>query len=188
MSDQLVFVRTLEKYQGEASSAPSEYSTSLWRPHGFSLIPPGSRVWPFGVWLVFHRFRVFKNADYSVFLMKHRGRVVHRSVVSPGYFRFPFMSSADLQIGDTWTDVDHRGRGLATFAVNEIVSMLASRCARFWYLVATDNESSIRVAKKTGMVLYGTARRTKRFGLGILGEFTLDVNPDPAMSGDQTAS
>ena len=58
-------------------------------------------AFPFAVWWLFHILHVFWNRDYALFVIRQNGKIVHRSVITPGYFRFPFMGKHDVQVGDT---------------------------------------------------------------------------------------
>lgn len=150
------------------------YSYRIWRPSDGGMRPPGVNERAFSVWRLFHALRIFSNRDYGVFVIYHGTELAHRSGIFPRYFRFPFMGKDDLQIGDTWTAPEHRGKGLATFALRRIMSERRKPGRTFWYLVEEDNRSSIRAAEKAGMVKKGEGRRTKRFGVGLLGTYVMD--------------
>jgi RimJ/RimL family protein N-acetyltransferase len=154
-------------------SIDETYESELWRPTLWTFTPPDVRGAAFQVWWLFHTAHVFANRDYALLLIRSRGRVVHRSGVYPRYFRFPFMNSRDLQVGDTWTAPDHQGRGLATFALQEIVRRLGQPGRRFWYLTDSENTASCRVAERAGFNLYGIGDRTSPFGMRILGRYRL---------------
>jgi RimJ/RimL family protein N-acetyltransferase len=116
---------------------------------------------------------VFANREYAIVAIRRGGKLVHRSVIAPPYFRFPFMAAADIQVGDTWTDPAERGKGLAAIALACIIKM-PSPCERTcWYVVEHGNGASIRVVEKAGFIFAGNGIRTRRFGLGILGNFLL---------------
>ena len=149
------------------------YSWKFWRPSGLSVVPRGLPAYPFLVWSLFHHLRLFSNADYCLFLAYLGNAVVHRAVVTPGYFRFRFMSKNDLQIGDVWTHPDHRGRGLATYALREAVGRQWKKGRRFWYIADAGNRASIRVAEKAGFVKCGEGIRTKRFGQNLFGAYEM---------------
>ena len=149
------------------------YSWRFWRPSGLSVVPRGLPTYPFLVWSLFHHLRLFSNGDYCLFLAFSGSAVVHRAVVTPAYFRFPFMSKKDLQIGDVWTHPDHRGRGLATYGLIEIVGRQWAEGRRFWYIVDVGNSASIRVAEKAGFVKCGEGTRTKRFGQNLFGAYEM---------------
>ena len=153
-----------------------QYHSVLWKPSWFSIIPKGVPFMPFVVWWLFHSMRLFYNRDYALLLIYDGDRLIHRSGVFPGYFRFPFMAKNDLQIGDTDTASDYRGKGLATFAVQQILKSLpAATPMSFWYLVEAENAASIRVIEKAGFELIGKGRKKKRFGLSIFGYYDLET-------------
>lgn len=153
---------------------PPELMAEIWRPTAGSWLPPGVSAHPFLVWTLFHRLRLFANRDYAVVLLRERGTIVHRSCLFPGYFRFPFMRPADLQVGDTWTAPSCRGRGLAVFGLLLAVREARRNGSAVWYLCGDDNPASARVAEKAGFARVGSGRRTRRLGLRALGAFVLD--------------
>ncbi|MDD5208169.1 MAG: GNAT family N-acetyltransferase [Elusimicrobiales bacterium] len=162
------------------SSEGSEYDPVLaeelefvwWRPRGFSVMPPTFGVRGF-VWWLFLKCGIFINQDYAVLYIKHGNRFIHRSVILPGYFRWPFMAKEDLQISSTWTDPAYRGEKLATSALQKIVSELRKSNRRFWYVSRDSNPPSIVVAKKAGFRLKAYALRTRRFGIYLMGRLLL---------------
>lgn len=149
------------------------YAWEIWKPSPCRMVPKGLPLLPFGVWWMLHYSGIFSNREYALFLIRHAGAIVHRSVITPGYFRFPFMGKEDLQIGDTWTSADHRGKGLAVYAIRKIVTEHARGGRRIWYLVDNDNLPSIRAAQRAGLVRYGEGKRTKRFGMGLFGRYEI---------------
>jgi predicted GNAT family acetyltransferase len=84
------------------------------------------------------------------------------------------MKSKDLQIGDTWTMPEHRGKGLATFALRKVIEIYAESGRAMWYVVAEDNLPSIRVVEKTGFNLVGSGTKQKRLGLSLLGSYVIE--------------
>ena len=128
---------------------------------------------PFVVWWVMHYLGAFTNLGYRVFVIRDAEIVVHHSCVFPRYFRFPFMAEGDLQIGDTWTAPEHRGKGLATFALRKVVELCAKPGRKFWYVVADDNIPSIRVGEKVGFTAVGKGTKKKRFGVSLLGSYVI---------------
>lgn len=172
--NQLFFALRYRQATAETTPLDPGFSGILWRPSLRQWIPHRLPLVPFSVWWLFHQARVFANRDYSVFSIHDGTHRIHRSCVFPGYFRFPFMEAGDLQIGDTWTSPDYRGRGLAKYALRETVRLLGRPDRSFWYLTESDNTPSIRVAEQVGFRLAGEGRRTHRYGLRILGSFELD--------------
>ena len=152
---------------------PAGYVWRLWTPSAGGLLPDGLPFFPFGIWTTMHHLRLFANGDYGVLVVHHSDRIVHRSGLFPRYARFPFMTKEDLQIGDVWTDPEHRNRGLASFALQELARAKAGQGRRIWYVVEPDNAASIRTVEKAGFALVGTGARTKRLGLSLLGQFVM---------------
>jgi RimJ/RimL family protein N-acetyltransferase len=152
-------------------------TVELWRPSWREVAPSGVTGHAFKVWWLFHHLRIFANPDYALLLVRHRGRLIHRSGVYPRYFRFPFMAASDLQIGDTWTDPEYRRRGLAHVAIYETTRRLAAPGRRFWYLVGEDNPASIGVIEQAGFQCVGDGDRVPRWGIGLLGAYRLSSGP-----------
>ncbi|HEB76088.1 MAG TPA: N-acetyltransferase [Nitrospirae bacterium] len=149
------------------------YAFRLWHPAVSSIVPAGMPLMPFAAWWMMHYLHIFRNRDYGLLLVYCGDELVHRSGIFPGYFRFPFMSRDDLQIGDTWTHPAHVRRGLASFALRRILLSKAQAGRTFWYVVRRGNASSIRVVEKAGFVKAGEGLRVKRLGLRILGSFRI---------------
>ncbi len=149
------------------------YTCKLWSPAISSIVPSGIPLTPFAAWWVMHYLHVFRNRDYGLFLVYQGGDLVHRSGIFPGYFRFPFMSGDDLQIGDIWTRPGHLRRGIASFAIQQILLSKSRAGRKFWYVVKRGNLSSIRVVEKAGFVKVGEGERVKRFGLRLPGSFRI---------------
>ncbi|MEC4684592.1 MAG: GNAT family protein [Nitrospirota bacterium] len=151
----------------------SQYTFNLWHPGMSGIVPSGIPLTPFAAWWVMHYLHVFRNRDYGLFLVYQGGVLVHRSGIFPGYFRFPFMSGDDLQIGDIWTHPDHLRRGIASFAIQQILLSEGRAGRTFWYVVKRGNLSSIRVIEKAGFVKVGEGERVKRFGFRLPGYFRI---------------
>lgn len=156
-----------------AMEPPPGVTPWIWRPamHG----PPPAELsgWQNKVWWLFDRLGVFPNRHCGVFGLRANGRLVHTSLVTPRYFRFPDMGVSDLQIGATWTDPDMRGQGLAKVAVAMIHDAWRGEFQRMWYLVGEDNTASIRVIEASGYRLVGTGRRDALPGLGFMGRYRI---------------
>lgn len=90
------------------------------------------------------------------------------------------MQSHDLQIGDTWTAEESRGRGLAGLGVRGAISLSSAPNRRYWYVVHQANNASIRVIEKEGFALVGQGRRCPRLGLRILGYYTITEPIEPS--------
>jgi RimJ/RimL family protein N-acetyltransferase len=167
-----LFYRCVARHGPEPASLGERYRVVIWRPTWTEPVPDGMPLFPFAVWWLMHHLHVFANRGYCQLLILHDNRIVHRSVVTPRYFRFPFMREGDLQVGDTWTDPGHRGMGLASFALDAILRS-APPARQFWYLVERENVPSIRVAEKCGFRLAGRGLRSCRYGSSLLGAFIM---------------
>ena len=152
----------------------NRYNCKLWRPKITNIKPSGLPLFPFGIWWLFHYLRIFRNREYCIFLIYDGETLVHRSCVFPGYFRFPFMLKNDLQIGDSWTHPDYRGKGMAPFAIYQILLLKGKHGRRLWYITESNNYPSIRVIEKVGFKKVGEGRRKKRFGFRFMGYFEID--------------
>lgn len=171
---QLFFATSRPPTHKKPDDLPDPYTAEFWSPHGVAILPDGLNWIPFAVWsVVFHHGRVFRNRDYQLLLIRKGGKLVHRSCIFPGYFRFPFMADGDLQVGDTWTDPAERGRGLAVWALTMAIRRLATDGKTVWYICDQDNSASVRVARKVGMKLVGRGVRGRQFGVKLLGKFEI---------------
>jgi RimJ/RimL family protein N-acetyltransferase len=174
MSEQKFLFYAKVGSSGSSDPLPEGYRWTLWRPSSGGITPAGLSLIPFGVWWILHALHVFRNRDYGLFLIYHVGTLVHRSVITPGYFRFPFMERDDLQVGDTWTSGDHRGKGLATFALRQITASDYQASRRYWYVVDEDNTPSIRVVEKAGFQRLARGARHTRLGIRLLGTYAIE--------------
>ena len=154
----------------ETPGLNEEYAIELWKP-GVSAIVPPTMSSRFIVWWLFHYFRILGNGMYQVLVIRHKGTVIHRSCLVPKYFRWPFMREQDLQISSTWTHPEHRGRGLATFALRYLVRSYADGSRRFWYIGREDNPASITVCLRGKFQFQCLMRRTHPWGSLLLGRF-----------------
>jgi len=164
------------KNQEKKPLLDKRFNAMLWKPTSLEIIPKGIPLLPFGVWWIMHHLHIFTNRDYSLYLIYDGYNLIHRSVITPRYFRFPFMDKDDLQIGDTWTSTAYRGKGLATFAIQMACQLHVKPGRRFWYLVEETNLPSIRAVEKTGFKKVGIGFRKKRMGLRFLGKYEMQDN------------
>lgn len=157
----------------EEVSIDKRFNSTLWNPTALEIVPKGVALLPLGVWWVMHHLHLFANQDYGLYLIYSGDNLIHRSVITPRYFRFPFMGKEDLQIGDTWTMPDYRGKGLASFAIQKIVELHKKPGRRFWYVVEENNIPSIKAVEKAGFAKYGVGARRKRIGAALFGFFKI---------------
>lgn len=156
-----------------AVAAVEGVTASTWRPARDGLPPASLSSLHNRIWWLFDRMGVFANRGCGVQMLHLGDRLVHTSLVTPRYFRFPEMGAKDLQIGATWTDPGFRGRGYGKLAVKQIHDAWAGEFDRMWYLVEEDNTPSIRVIEACGYCLLGTGERKALPGLGPLGQYKI---------------
>ena len=158
----------------EEVSIDKRFNAVLWKPTTLEIVPTGVALLPFGVWWIMHHLQLFANQNYGLYLIYDGHNLIHRSIITPRYFRFPFMARDDLQIGDTCTMPKYRGKGLAGFAIQKIVELHKKPGRKFWYVVEEDNIPSIKPAKKAGFVKYGVGTRRKKMGTELFGFFEIE--------------
>lgn len=158
---------------GNEIHLPDGYTLTVWHPTIGRPLPPSDRGVKWIVWALFHALRIFASDQYGVVQVRRGQRLVHRSALFPKYFRFPFMKDSDLQVGDTWTHPDERGKGVAVAALRAARQRALRPESRLWYLTTAANPASIRVAERAGLTLVGVGVRRRRCGLRLLGAYTI---------------
>jgi RimJ/RimL family protein N-acetyltransferase len=151
----------------------AHFRWEVWRPRGLSVLPSNGAPYEIA-WAAMHHLRIFSNQCYAQILAFKGDDLAHRSMIFPRWMRYPFMESLDLQIGNTWTSPQYRGRGLATSAIRRAVTEFMLPRRAFWYIVATDNESSIAAIERAGFERIGEGARVGRLGVRLLGYFSLE--------------
>lgn len=178
MDKYLFFVQDSDADFERRIDCPASYTLEVWRPTMTQVMPRhGARSWgdvgKFLIWWFFAQVGIFSNRDYAIILIRKADIIVHRSLVTPRYFRFPFMAQDDLQIGDVWTAPEERGNGLAGLAISAVRANFAVPGRRLWWITNQSNESSVRVARKAGFELFGSGQRVSIGGIRFLGSFRL---------------
>ena len=169
------------RFYRRAGNAPSEApdwapvcDLESWRPAFDGRPPPG----PYGAenmaWYAFDRMGLFASRAFEELSVKVAGRLLHRLIVTPRWFRFPFMAEDDLQIGALWTSPDARRAGLARATITETHRRHAAPGRCFWYVADDQNAASIGLAEACGYRLAGEGRRTRPLGVRALGQFRMD--------------
>ncbi len=171
----LFYAKESQDVLAESDSLNKDYTYTLWKPMIISVVPLGVPKIPFIIWWAMHYLRLLGNRDYCLFIVYSGDTIVHRSCVFPRYFRFPFMDKDDLQIGDTWTAKEHRGKGLATFAIRKIFELNKKSGRRFWYVTEEANIASIRAVENAGFAQIGKGERLDRFGIKLIGSYLLET-------------
>ena len=169
----LFFTRPMLPF-GPAAALPDRCTLEEWRPSLGRARPPDLPVVPFLVWGLFHFLGIFASGDYTLFLVRRDGVLVHRTCIFPRHYKFPFMAAGDLQAAAIWTAPELRGCGLGRTVLQEVLQRLADPARTLWYLVRDDNHPSIRLAEKCGFRLLGQGGLRSRLGLHQLGIFRMD--------------
>lgn len=153
---------------------PEGITVNVWRPTRTAMIPPScGRLSSLAYWLL-HQLQMFTNRDYQVLYLMQRGRMIHRLSLIPRCQRWPFIEPSDLQISNTWTPSELRGRRLASVGLNAALASAWQPDRWFWYVTREDNLASIQVCTRAGFKLTGYARRTSPLGLHALGKFKVE--------------
>lgn len=170
------------RHQGSTSvrpmSLPLGYSIAMWWPSRRHPWPDGldsarSRA-RFAFRYALDCLHSFSNREVGAVCIYYGDRLVHYSGFTPRYWRFPFLSDDDLQIGDTWTCPAHRGKGLAGYALDEILNMKQKGGRGMWYVVGDNNPASIRVVERAAFELMGVGHWHRPWGIKLLGSYVLD--------------
>ena len=148
---------------------PVDIYAYLWKP-SFSCVHPPDLDGKFRYWGIAYLLKLFGNHDYRVLYLLSGSKVVHRSVVMPRYFRWPFMNRDDLQVSSTWTDPSYRGRGYATYSLTLIAQLFSKQGRSIWYVTMENNIPSIKVCLSAGFQLYNYAERKNFLGISVLGK------------------
>jgi RimJ/RimL family protein N-acetyltransferase len=162
------------------------YWWTVWRPRTWPALPAGLPNLRFRLRLLFrwvlHRLHLFAGSGSGVLLIYDHRRVVHYSGFTPKYWRFPFVADDDFQIGDTWTEPAYRKKGLASFALQRIVAMLAKPGRRLWYVVEDVNAPSIQVVEKAQFTRAAEGTWVRPWGLKLAGAYVIRSELPPLMA------
>ena len=164
---------------GEACGWPEGCALVSWRPARDGLPRSGPHFAENLAWCAFDRLGLFASRDFEELSVVRDGRLLHRLIVTPRWFRFPFMADGDLQIGALWTAPEARRLGLARAAIAEAHRRHAAIGRSFWYVVDDGNAASSGLAEACGYRLAGAGRRTRPLGLRGLGQFRMDAATAP---------
>jgi len=141
------------------------YSLKIWKPKIYKIAPKGLFSVPFFAYWICHYLKLFSNSFYSIYLIYYKNEIAHYSVILPKFFKTPFMESNDLQIGPIGTKKEHRRKGLANYAIQEIIESYKDQNQKFWYLTRKENVISGKVIEKFGFRAYGEGNRKGKLGI-----------------------
>lgn len=164
-------------FRGEADQLPpllADLQFRCWQPGVDGFPPRGARDIANQFWWALANSGGFASRGFAEIRIEKRGRLLHRLIVTPAWYRFPFMAERDLQIGALWTAPDARRKQLARIAMSEAHRRFGSDGSRFWYIADATNSASEALARSCGYELVATGRRTRRFGTRLLGQYVID--------------
>ncbi|MGD0898078.1 MAG: GNAT family protein [Thermoguttaceae bacterium] len=168
----MLFAFTTDGSHLDEPSLDPRYHFQFWRPGPFRIIPPGTS-YKFACWWLAHYLRIFRAPGYMVLYVMHKERIVHRTCILPGIFRWSFIGAQDLHIFATWTEPEYRGQGLAVAALREAIVRTRKPGRRYWYIAREENEPSIRVCRKASFQFAGFCARKRRLGFRLRDQFIL---------------
>ena len=168
------FYRRAAEAVPEAWDWPSGCEPRSWRPAEDGPPPSGPSTAENMTWFAFDRLGLFASHAFEELSVWRDGQTLHRLIVTPRWFRFPFMAKGDLQIGGLWTAPKVRRLGLAKAAIGDAHRRHAAPGRYFWYVVDDENAVSIRLAEACGYRMVGAGRRTRPLGVSGLGQFRMD--------------
>lgn len=146
----------------------------FWTPNFLQIKPILFPYMPFFIWYIFYHFGVFENKNYFVAYIKNQNKILHKTLIFPKFYRFPFMKKNDLQLGDIFTEKTYRGRGIAFNVVNLIINMYKTK--NFWFLCSENNISSIMIAHNNNFKLKGYGYKVTPFGFNIFSYYKIFKN------------
>lgn len=114
----------------------------------------------------YHFLGIFKNKNYSAFLLYDQETIVSALMAVPDYFRWPFMGKKDVQLIYVITHPEHRRKGLGAKLIRHTLYHLkkSKDVEKVWYVTTTDNVASRKLCEKLGFSFAGNGIRKSSFG------------------------
>lgn len=112
---------------------------------------------------IFWYFLTFGN--YKIIYLMNEDEIIHFTHILPKFFKFPFLTSYDLEIGPSWTKKNYRGKGLFPAILTYIVYQFKAPKRKFYVLAHSDNLPSQKAIQKAGFVMLGTGFKTSLLGI-----------------------
>jgi GNAT superfamily N-acetyltransferase len=176
------FYALVPNSQRPVHAFPHAAELRLWRPSG-GFPAPGPVRGRNAIWWLLAKLGLIDGGRFVELTLWIGHRMAQRLIVTPRWWRFPFMGSDDLQIGDVWTAPTWRGQGLGRAATAEAERLAADSANRLWYVTDGANEASVRLAESSGFTPVGAGVRTAPLGIRAAGRFHLT---DRSMSAAQS--
>jgi len=157
----------------ECAVLPPGLRFHCWSPED-GLPPRGSRRISNFFWWALAKAGAFARDGFTELRIERGDQLLHRLIVTPRWYRFPFMGPDDLQIGDVWTSPAARRQELAQAAIGEVHRRFGSAGTKLWYVAESNNLVSAALARSCGYRLVAIGRRTRHFGTALFGRFVID--------------
>lgn len=106
-------------------------------------------------------FGLITGWKYRIYVLLDGVDVVHTSYVVPKCYKFPFLEKNDFEIGPCVTKSKYRRRGSYNYILQYISSLPHYNKSRFYMIVKSTNEPSIKGIEKSGFVHCGYIKKTK---------------------------
>ena len=168
---------------------PSGMQFELWTPSWTRIFPPGCANMAFFVYWLLWRFSLYKNSCFAVLFVRFNSEIIHRTVISPGWYRFPMMASDEIKFGEIWTEPPYRGLGIAKKSLLRILQIIRTDAATSvpmrkltgkvqirgaWYINRAANAPSTALAHSVGFALVGRSLRRRPFGLNAFHRYIIE--------------
>jgi RimJ/RimL family protein N-acetyltransferase len=131
------------------------------------------------VWWLMDQLGLFARRDFAEITLWRDDHMLHRLILTPRWYRFPFMEWQDLQIGDVWTDPAVRGQGLALLGVSLALALAGRMGAPVWYVTVAEHQASAALARRAGLMPAGHGHRSRPFSLRAVGRYWRAGPPVP---------
>ncbi len=107
------------------------------------------------------------RGNCTKYFVMYKNKIIHHSYATNRIFKFPFMMKNDLQIGNCYTDINYRGKGIYQFVIKNIVNeyFTSNPNGDVFMLVKNNNTASISGVLKAGFKKISKIETIKLFGL-----------------------
>lgn len=85
---------------------------------------------------------IITKANYRIYYVYDKDKLVHTSYCISKIYKFPFMKKGDYIIGPCNTHIDYRGNGIYKHVINKIVNNLKKQDNSIYMVIRSGNEYS----------------------------------------------
>lgn len=146
-----------------------EYYLKVFKPNLFNVYPRSFLVSDLPVWRVkvsclllwvLQMIRYFNKLHRVFYLIYYKDLLIHYTIVTSKYAKFPFMKVNDLIIGPSRTRKEYMRQGLQSFTLTKIIHD-NNRSFGLWYVTDETNIPPRRCVEKIGFLLKARGHRKK---------------------------